>query len=147
VVYDAVKTNTFILEGEYVFDKNLNIRATAQADNYTVTNTLKPWNLPTFTSTVSTNYTAYKWFANLDLFYVNQRAAATYTNTYPAAIANHTNLDSFIDVNINGGYHFTEQITGFLNVKNALNNNYQRFANFNVQGLQVMGGLTFKFDF
>jgi len=28
-----------------------------------------------------------------------------------------------------------------------LNSNYQKYTNFYVQGLQVFGGLTYKFDF
>ena len=32
-------------------------------------------------------------------------------------------------------------------INNALNTDYQRFANFNTQGFQILGGITYKFDF
>jgi len=55
-------------------------------------------------------------------------------------------LNSYIDLNVNGGYHFSTQFSTFLKLNNLLNTKYQRFANFDTQGLQISGGITYKFD-
>ena len=56
-------------------------------------------------------------------------------------------LGDYVDLNLNGGYKFNEKLTVFAKANNVLNSNYQKYSNFYVQGLQVFGGLTYKFDF
>ena len=56
-------------------------------------------------------------------------------------------LKSFVDINLNGGYHFNNKFSTFLKLNNILNTHYQRFANFDTQGFQVLGGMSYKFDF
>ena len=65
---------------------------------------------------------------------------------FPSNLNNTQNLDAFIDVNLNGGYQFNNKFSAFLKLSNILNTNYERFVNFNVQGFQVLGGITYKFD-
>jgi hypothetical protein len=48
---------------------------------------------------------------------------------------------------LNGGYHFNDRFSAFLRLNNLLHTEYQRFANFDTQGFQVLGGITYKFDF
>ena len=55
-------------------------------------------------------------------------------------------LGNYIDLNFNAGYKFTDQLNVFARVNNVLNSRYQKFANYNVQGLQFLAGLTYKFD-
>ena len=55
-------------------------------------------------------------------------------------------IDSFVDVNVNGGYHFNDKFSTFIKLNNILNTDYQRFANFNTQGFQILGGIAYKFD-
>ncbi len=63
---------------------------------------------------------------------------------FPAALVQ---LDSFFDANAHFGYRFNEQLSIFAKASNLANNQYQRWANFRVQGLQVLAGATYKFDF
>lgn len=147
VVYDDVKTTSFLAELQYDFTKRIELKANVEYRNFVTTNQLEAWNLPNLQSTVSASYKNNKWFATTNIFFVGERKDVVYTNIYPAISSSTQTLDSFVDVNVNGGYHFNDKFSAFLRLNNILNNNYQQFANFNVQGFQVLGGLTYKFDF
>jgi outer membrane receptor protein involved in Fe transport len=55
-------------------------------------------------------------------------------------------LNAFWDVNAHLGYRFNNQLSVFVKGNNLTNSNYQRWANYPVQGLQVIAGATYKFD-
>jgi len=55
-------------------------------------------------------------------------------------------VGNYFDLNLNAGYKFTDRLTAFAKVNNALGSNYQKYTNFQVQGLQFFAGLTYKFD-
>lgn len=54
-------------------------------------------------------------------------------------------LDGFFDINVGLDYYVNDKLSVFLNGTNLLNNNYERFYNYPVQGLQVMAGIGFRF--
>jgi len=54
-------------------------------------------------------------------------------------------LDGFIDLNAGVDYTLTKQFTAFLSLTNILNKDYQRYYNYPVNGIQVMGGIMYKF--
>jgi hypothetical protein len=147
VIYDAVKTLSFF--GEFTVDvnKNLVVGANGEFNSYTLTNQAEAWNLPTMNAEIFGNYKTTKWYTDINIFFVSDRKDVTYSGTYPSTINGVQTLKSFVDVNINGGYHFNDKFTAFLKMNNVLNSEYQRFSNFNVQGFQVLGGISYKFDF
>ena len=87
-----------------------------------------------------------KWYASANIFFVGEREDLL-IGTFPLGTSSTRTLDAFTDVNLNGGYHFNDFVSVFVKLNNVLNNNYERFANFQVQGFQVLGGVTYKFDF
>ena len=147
VVYDAVKTLSFF--GEFTVDvnRNLVIGANGEFNSYTLTNQPEAWNLPTMNAQIFGNYKAIKWYTDVNVFFVSDRKDVTYSGTYPSTINGVQTLKSFVDVNINGGYHFNDKFTAFLKMNNVLNSEYQQFSNYTVQGFQVLGGISYKFDF
>ncbi|MEH6514545.1 MAG: TonB-dependent receptor, partial [Maribacter arcticus] len=56
-------------------------------------------------------------------------------------------LEGYFDANAHVGYRFNDQLSFFIKGANLSNNEYQRWTNFQVQGIQVLGGATYKFDF
>ncbi len=145
VVYDDIKLLSFF--GEIAFDgiKNLTIGANAQFNKFTLTNETEAWNTPKIKGEIFGTYKTDKWYAGANLYFVGNRKGRVY-DALPADTFTSTDLKSYFDVNFNGGYHFDDSFSVFLNLNNVLNNSYQRFNNFNVQGFQAMGGLTWKFD-
>ncbi|MGY0407181.1 MAG: hypothetical protein ACWIPJ_02325 [Polaribacter sp.] len=147
VYYDDVKTTTFFAEAAYDYSKNISFQTMVAYNNYSTTNALEKWNLPSLEASFLAKYTQQKWYATATTFYVSERKDATYIAEFPSSISGVQRLASFVDLNLNGGYHFNDKFSAFLRLNNVLNTKYQRFANFDTQGFQVLGGLTYKFDF
>jgi hypothetical protein len=147
VVYDDVKTTSIFAELEYDFSQKITFAANFQFDDFSMTNQSEAWNLPTFQTSLISKYKTNNWYATSNIFYVNERKDLLYSATFPSSTNGLQLLGSFVDVNLNGGYHFNDKFSAFLKLNNVLNNNYQRFANFDVQGFQALAGITYKFDF
>lgn len=147
IYYDDVKTSSLFAEAEYLFNKNITFSTQIQYDNYTTTNSLENWNLPELQASFLGKYKKDKWFVTTNIFYVSERKDALYNAKYPSSLRGIKTLKSFVDVNLDGGYHFNDKFSAFLRFNNILNTKYQRFANFDTQGFQVLGGITYKFDF
>ncbi|QXP65414.1 hypothetical protein [Polaribacter sp. AHE13PA] len=147
VRYDDLKTNTFFTELEYEYSKNLSFGMQGIYNSYTLENEVEAWNLPSVEGNISAKYKTNKWFAGANIFYVSERKDALYSSQYPTTSTGSENVASFTDVNLNGGYHFNDKFSAFLKLNNVFNTKYQRFANFDTQGAQILGGLTYKFDF
>lgn len=147
VIYDDVKTLS--INGELTIDvnRNLVIGANGEFNSYTLTNQQEAWNLPQINGELFAKYKANKWYAGANAFFVSDRKDLGYSGTYPSTINAIVSLKSYIDVNLNGGYHFNDKFTAFVKMNNILNTEYQRFSNFTVQGFQVLGGISYKFDF
>jgi len=147
IIYDDVKTLSFF--GEFTVDvnRNLVIGTNGEFNSYTITNQTEAWNLPRMNAQIFGNFKATKWYTDVNIFFVSDRKDVTYSGTYPSAINGVQTLKSFVDVNINGGYHFNDKFTAFLKMNNVLNSEYQQFSNFDVQGFQVLAGISYKFDF
>jgi len=54
-------------------------------------------------------------------------------------------LDSYVDLNAEVEYRINENLSAFLNGTNLLNNYYQQFYSYPVQGLQIMAGISYRF--
>lgn len=147
VVYDDVRTTSIFAEVAYDYTKKITFATNIQFDNFSMTNQTKAWNLPTFQTSFVVKYKTNNWYATSNIFYINERKDLLYSAAYPSSTSGLQTLSSFVDVNLNGGYHFNDTFSAFLKLNNVLNNNYQRFANFDVQGFQALGGITYKFDF
>jgi len=147
VVYDDVKTTTIFAELEYDFTKRITFSSNIKFDDFKLTNQTEAWNLPTLQTTFTGKYKTNKWYATTSIFYLNERKDLLYNTSFPSSTNGFQNIKAFVDINVNGGYHFNDNFSAFLKLNNILNNNYQRFANFNVQGFQALAGITYKFDF
>mgnify|MGYP000147376959 FL=1 len=145
--YDDIKTNAIYLELEYDFSRYLSFKTQGVYKNYDLEYGLNAWNLPTIEASFSAKYNNNKWYTSADIFYVDERKDVLYNAQFPSSLKGIDTLNSFVDVNLNGGYHFNDKFSAFLKLNNVLNTDYQRFANFNTQGFQVLGGFTYKFDF
>ncbi|MCB9202606.1 MAG: TonB-dependent receptor [Flavobacteriales bacterium] len=54
-------------------------------------------------------------------------------------------LDSYFDLNATAMYSINKQFSVFVNGNNLLSSNYESYLHYPVLGIQVLGGLTFKF--
>jgi hypothetical protein len=146
-IYDDVQT--FSISGELTIDinKNLVIGGNGKFNSYSIANQTEAWNLPQLTGAAFAKYKTNKWYASANAFFISSRKDVEYNGVYPSAVSKIITLKAYLDVNLNGGYHFDDQFTAFIKMNNILNSKYQRFSNFNVQGFQVLAGVSYKFDF
>ncbi|HEY9221200.1 MAG TPA: TonB-dependent receptor [Lutibacter sp.] len=146
VVYDNVKTLGFF--GEITIDasKEFNFSGSLNYSNHNVDTQLEAWNTPTMTATISADYQNKDWFAGAKLFYNGETEDFMIPYGFTSENGNIVTNDSYLDLNLNGGYIFSDRLTVFAKINNALGEKYHRFLNYQVQTLQILGGLTYKFD-
>ncbi|WP_430427303.1 TonB-dependent receptor [Maribacter litoralis] len=150
--YDDIKTLGIF--GELNVDVNRNFTAGVNVEVYDYnTETGNPaWNLPNLQASLFMDYQiGEKWYAGANLFYVGERDDFSSTviedaqpSEFPATLIT---LDGYFDANAHVGYRYTDQWSFFIKGANLSNNNYQRWSNFQVQGIQILAGATYKFDF
>lgn len=148
-VYDDI--NTLELRGEVKadFNKNSSLTLGAQFNDYNTTNEQQAWNLPSIQFNAGLDLRiAPKWHTALNVFFVGDRKdVINYTNNLFEQIEETDTLKSFLDANLQLQYFHNKQLTGFLSVQNLANQQYQRFLHTPVQGLQVLLGAKYQFDF
>ena len=147
VFYDDISTLSILGEIEVDATKSLSIGANIQTNSYTTTFQQEAWNLPKIEGAIFGKYKNNNWYANANIFFVGKRIDVQYNGTFPSTIASIESLDAFTDINLNGGYHFTDFFSAFIKLNNILGTDYDRYANYNVLGFQALAGITYKFDF
>jgi len=149
IVYDDITTMQFYGEIKADLAKGITVEADATVSSYIKKSEMEAWNLPEFQFNGRADFMiTEKWFAGANLFYVGERKDYQLNTdivyvTAPGPIT----LDSYFDLNANVRYKHNERFTAFLKVNNILNNGYQKWLNYPVQGFQVMVGGNYKFDF
>ena len=150
VVYDKVKTLSFFGELKADFSKNVSFGINGTFSSYSTTIEKEAWNLPTIklATTLDVNITP-KWYAGTSLFFVGERkdlfSVSTLTFPFPDDVQ--ITLKSYFDLNAHVGLKYSDRLTFFLKGNNLANQQYQRWSNYPVQGLQVLAGASYKFDF
>ncbi|WP_426430998.1 TonB-dependent receptor [Winogradskyella sp. HB-48] len=150
VVYDDV--TTFSVAGELNIDVNRNFTLGFKGEyfNYSMDNQAEAWNLPNVTGSIFMDLQiSEQWYAGASAMYVGERKdqqdlVATLIPQNPSPVIT---LDSYFDANAHLGYKINDQLSVFGKVNNILNQDYQRYLNFPVQGIQFLAGATYQFDF
>ena len=150
VVYDKVKTLSFFGELKADFSKNVSFGINGTFSSYSTDAEKEAWNLPAIklATTLDVNITP-KWYAGTSLFFTGERKDIfrQSTVTLPFPPDENITLKSYFDLNAHVGFKYSERMTFFLKGNNLANQNYERWFNYPVQGLQVLGGASYKFDF
>ncbi|CAN1531932.1 hypothetical protein MCETHM1_01424 [Flavobacteriaceae bacterium] len=149
VIYDDVKIMRFYGEIKADLMKGVSVEADATISSYTNKTQSEAWNLPMLQLNSKFDFAVTdKWFAGINLFYVGERKDQQLNTdivyiTAPGPIT----LDGYFDLNTNVRFKYSERFTTFLKANNIMNNSYQKWLNYPVQGFQIMLGGNYKFDF
>ncbi|MEM9648484.1 MAG: TonB-dependent receptor [Bacteroidota bacterium] len=151
VFYDDVKTLGIFGEINIDVNRNFTLGVNAEFYDYDTETDNPAWNLPSIKGSLFMDYQINKqWYLGANLFYVGERddlVAQALENATPSEFpATIVTLDGFFDANVHAGYRFNEQLSIFIKASNIANNDYQRWANFRVQGFQALAGVSYKFD-
>ncbi|PCJ96263.1 MAG: TonB-dependent receptor [Flavobacteriaceae bacterium] len=152
VFYDDVKTLGIFGELNVDVNRNFSLGTNVEVYDYDTETDNPAWNLPSLKASLFMDYQIGKqWYMGANLFFVDQRddvSSQAVQNIIPANFpAALVSLDSYFDANAHIGYRFNEQLSVFAKAANIANNNYNRWSNYPVQGFQILGGVTYKFDF
>lgn len=101
----------------------------------------KAWHLPNFSLNVGAKYTSDdgKLGVKADMFIEN---GAPYPNKIEGTVEN---LNNLFDINFGTEYFFTDNIGGFFQINNLLNNKQQRWRYYPQMGLNVLVGISARF--
>ncbi|CAM4318442.1 TonB-dependent receptor domain-containing protein [Gillisia hiemivivida] len=149
VVYDDINTLSFSGEINVDVNRDFKLGLNGSFFSYNSEFEAEAWNLPEMKASLFMDYQiTEKWFAGANLFYTGERKDREETIDGGGALGSRTiTLDGFTDLNANLGYRFNDQLSIFAKGNNLLGDNYERWSNFPVQGIQVMAGATYKFDY
>ncbi len=149
VIYDQLNITSFHAELNYRKGQNLQLFLKGQYFIYKTTNELSAWNLPDFKITLTGNYDLYnKIILYADVYYVSSRFAKLYGYANGHALPDKIRIEDlkgYFDLNIGAEYRYTHKIGIFLNVNNAITKQYQRWYNYPVQSINVVGGVKMLF--
>ena len=147
MVYDDLKTLSFYAELNVDVNRNFRLGIDGEFFDYNTDSQAEAWNLPTMKASLNADYQiTEKWYTGVNLFYVGERKEEnrSISLVFDDPIVT---LDSYFDANAHLGYRFNEQLSAFVKGSNLLDNNYQKWLDYDVQGIQVLAGATYKFDF
>lgn len=149
IVYDDIKTTS--IKGELNVDVNRGFTLGVKAEyfSYNTYYELEAWNLPELKASLFLDYQIDEnWFAGAGLYYVGERKDRLFEwDNVPALLGQSITLDSYFDANAHVGYRFDDQLSFFAKVNNIANQDYQRWLNTPVQGIQFLVGVSYQFDF
>ncbi len=151
VFYDDLRTLGIFGELNVDVNRNFSLGLNAEFYDYDTETDNPAWNLPSIKGSLFMDYqVSEQWFFGANLFYVGEREDLDREVVVGPPPVGGTDLiltlDSFFDVNAHAGYRFNEQLSIFVKASNIANNDYQRWANFRVQGFQALAGVSYKFD-
>ena len=149
VLYDTTKTISISGEISADVSKNINFSLQGIFSKYILSNLAEPWNLPNLKISGALDFKIIdKWNAGFKLFYVGERKDEfTQVSNSGIFAPQVRSLAGYFDVNMNVNYQYNKRLGFFVNGNNLANQSYQRWMNFTAQGIQVLLGATYKFDF
>ena len=153
VVYDNVKTMSLFGELKAEFSKNISFGINGTYNNYSLDAQAEAWNLPQIKIGTTIDFDINKkWYAGANVFFVGERKDVVSVQddvlVFPPTFSQQeVTLDSYFDLNAHVGFKYNTRLTAFLKGNNLANQQYNRWVNFPVQGIQVLLGANYKFDF
>ncbi|WP_292949798.1 TonB-dependent receptor [Olleya sp. UBA1516] len=148
LVYDDVTTFSFAGELNVDINRNFTLGIKGEYFSYDVTNQMEAWNLPDLTASVFLDYQITdQWFAGANLFFVGERKDQFNIPNLISPNSGIVTLDSYFDANAHVGYHINDRFSVFAKANNIVGEEYTKWQNTPVQGIQFLAGATYKFDF
>ena len=149
IVYDDVTTFSIFGELSVDINRNFNLGIKAEYYSYDTDEQAEAWNLPDFQGSLFMDYQIDEyWYTGINLFYIGERKAVlTQLNPFILIPPQTISLDSYFDANAHVGYRINDRWSAFVKANNIANQDYNRWLNFPVQGIQFLAGTTYKFDF
>jgi hypothetical protein len=148
-----IQSTDLEISGEIKGDLNAKsaLGLSASYFNYTSSLQTAAWNLPDFKLHAFADIRITdKWQSQFNLFYVGQRQDQLDVQNLTNPLLSTTTtflLKGFFDANVQVTYLHNDRLSGFLKLNNLLGQSFERWLAYPVQGIQVLVGANYKFDF
>ena len=151
LVYDSAAVNVLSAHGELLYSAAEKWRVGFKADykHYGVSSLAHPYGRPSFQGLLYGTYNATnKLLLGADFYYYSPNYGTTYVirdpGVYPLVpVDRQTN--AVVDLSLRADYRITPKFSIFAMGNNLANRHYQRYLNYQSQGINVIGGLTYSF--
>jgi|GEM_PF-6182168 len=147
-LYDHAKNLSIKGELNYVGIEHLTTTLTAAFYHYDLNREPYAWNYPDFTTTLAAEYKLFndQLTVGTDLYYIGERKDIAYDYYSGNRQRNgRVILNDYIDANLRSSYRINDRWGAFLKWNNIFGS-YERFKNYQTQGAQILGGVTYKFS-
>lgn len=149
VVYDTMSVFTMAGQIGYQKSEKLKIFGRGEFYSYSPTGQSHAWFRPDFRFTLSGVYDlADKIVVNANVFVIGARMAYSHEQIEGSTLENGNyvyEMKALVDANLGIEYRLDNRFSAFVNFNNLTTKKYQEWANFPVQSINIMGGLTYKF--
>ncbi len=149
VVYDDVNTLSVFAELKVETSKNFTFGINGTYYSFDSTNELEAWNLPELEASLFSNFNISEaFYGGLSIFYVGERKDLYVEDIFPISfpLVEVSTLESYVDANVHFGYRINEKLSVFAKGSNLFGDNYEKWLNYPVQGIQGLLGASYKFD-
>lgn len=149
VIYDTLSITRIKGELSYNKGEDLKIYAKGEYFLYGEGSEVEAWYRPDAKFTIGGRYDMQdKIIAKLDAYILAGRKAGTTDSVQNVTAVDGVSvidLGTFVDVNMGVEYRYTKRLSVFLNFNNILSRNYRLYQDYPLQGINILGGLTYSF--
>lgn len=152
LVYDSTTINVVNVHAEALYSASEKVRVGFKADynHYGVKSLAQAYGRPAFLGTLYATYNVFdKLLLGANLYYYSANYGASYVNDFnngfPITRETPRQTNSVIDLSLRADYRLTPKFSIFAIGNNLTNRHYQRYLNYQSQGINVIGGLTYSF--
>lgn len=144
-VYDNGSRSYLNGKINYLGVDKLDLGAYLNFQSYDLDQEEEAWEKPSLSGGITSQYSLVqgKLILGGNLFFTGERDAFTYDNL--GSTGSKTRLDAYLDLNLNADFLINERWSIFVKANNIFNKEYYRFADYQMQGFNAMGGFQFKF--
>ena len=142
VLYDQGTTSRLNLSAEfgYTFHEVFSTSIHGEYFVYKTDQIFEPWQLPEYLLAWSGKYQlSNELVLESDLTLIGGIKAVNLQS------GNTTQLEAIVDLSFKIEYLFNPRASAFIQIENLLSQDYERYWNYPVRGIRVLGGLTFSF--
>ena len=139
ILYDRVSTTYVKIEAETTITNGLTASFQMLYQIFNLENLEYFYNQAPFKTFLQVNYERSKFRSSFTLYSAGPSSDFVDGETYT--------IDEYVDINLHSKYNISEKSSIHLKLNNILNQNYQEFSNYGVQGFQILGGFSYLFNF
>jgi hypothetical protein len=143
ILYRQVNMLKFSGTFNYSFSENARIGVSGNFYDYNVTGEQEAWQLPNIEGKISAKFKIknkfYPYFDFIAMGLQKQRTG------FVEATKQINNINAFYDISTGFDFRFKKKLSVFIHANNLMASRYQRWYNYPVLGMNILGGITLLF--